>query len=166
MLVHPKRQTYVGALLFDKALTKIPAEYSNYSNIFSAENAVELLKNFRMNKHTIELEEGKQPLFGSIYSLEPVKLEILKTYIKINLVNGFIQPSKSSVRAKIFFDKKPDRSFRFYVDYQGFNNITIKNRYPLPLISEWLDWLSWAKRFTKLNLTNTYYQMRIEEGDE
>ena len=73
----------VGALLFDKASTEVPAEYSNYSNVFSAENVVELPKNTGMNEHAIELEEGKQPPFGLIYSLGPVELETLKTYIEI-----------------------------------------------------------------------------------
>ena len=54
------------------------------------EYAAELLKNTRINKHTIELEEGKQLFFGPIYSLEPIELKILKTYIETNLANGFI----------------------------------------------------------------------------
>ena len=66
-------------------------EYSNYSNIFSAENIAELSENTRINKYTIKLEKDKQPFFEPIYSLRPVELEILKTYIKINLINGFIQ---------------------------------------------------------------------------
>ena len=85
----------VGVLLFDKAPTEVPAEYSNYSNVFSAENAAELPENTKMNKHAIELEESKQPPFGPIYNLDPVELEMLKTYIETNLVNGFIRPSKS-----------------------------------------------------------------------
>ena len=80
----------VGALLFDKAPTKVPAEYSDYNNIFLAENTVVPPKNTGMNEHAIELEEGKQPPFGPIYSLGPLELEILKTYIKTNLANGFI----------------------------------------------------------------------------
>ena len=127
ILMHSKRQVQVGALLFDKASTEVPAEYSNYNNVFSAENAAELLENTGMNKHTIELEEGKQPPFDPIYSLGPVELEILKTYIETNLANDFIQPSKSLAGAPIFFDRKPDRSLRLCVDYRGFNNITIKN---------------------------------------
>ena len=123
-------------------------EYSDYSDVFSAENATELAKNTEMNEHAIELEERKQPFFGSIYSLGLVELETLKTYIKINLANGFIQFSKSPTGAPILFNWKPDRSFRLCVDYWGLNNITIKNQYPLPLIGESLDWLGWAKRFT------------------
>ena len=127
MPVHSKRQAQVGALLFDEALTKIPAEYSDYSDVFSAENAAELPENTGMNEHAIKLEEGKQPPFRPIYSLGPVELETLKIYIKTNLANDFIWPSKSPARTPILFDKKPNRSLCFYVDYRGFNNITIKN---------------------------------------
>ena len=119
-----------------------------------------------MNDHAIKLEEGKQPLFSPIYSLELVELETLKTYIKTNLANGFIRPFKSPAKAPILFNRKPDGSFRLCVDYWGLNNITIKNRYPLPLIGELLDWLGRATRFTQLDLTNIYHWMRIREGDE
>ena len=119
-----------------------------------------------MTEHAIELEEGRQPSFGPIYSLEPVELETLKTYIETNLANGFIRPFKSSAEAPILFDKKPDKSLRLCVDYWGLNNLTIKNRYPLPLIGESLDRLGRAKRFTQLDLTNAYHRMRICEGDE
>ena len=117
----------VGALIFNKAPTEVPAEYSDYSNVFSAENVAELPENNGMNEYTIELKEGKQPPFRPIYSLDPVELKTLKTYIKTNLANGFIRPSKFPARALIFFNRKPDRSFRFCVDYRGLNNITIKN---------------------------------------
>ena len=80
-----------------------------------------------MNEYAIKLEKGKQPLFGPIYSLGPVELETLKTYIKINLANNFIRLSKSPARVPILFDQKPDGSFRFCVDYWGLNNIMIKN---------------------------------------
>ena len=166
MPVHSKKQIQVGALLFDEALIEVPAEYSDYSNIFLAENAVELLENTEINEHAIKLEEGKQPPFGLIYSLEPVELETLKTYIKINLVNGFIRSFKSPAGAPILFDRKPDKSLHLCVDYWGLNNITIKNRYPLPLIGELLDRLGRAKRFTQSDLTNAYYWMRIHKGDE
>ena len=119
-----------------------------------------------MNKHTIELEEGKQPLFEPIYSLGPVELETLKTYIKTNLANSFIRSSKSSAGASILVDRKPDGSLCFCVDYRGLNNITIKNRYPLSLIGELLDRLGRARRFTQLDLTNAYHRMRVREGNK
>ena len=118
----------VGALLFNQIPTEVSVEYSNYSDVFLAENAAELSENTGMIEHAIKLEEGKQPSFGPIYSLGPVELETLKTYIETNLSNNFIRLSKSPAGAPILFDWKPDRSFRLYVDYQSLNNVTIKNR--------------------------------------
>ena len=103
MPVHSEKQAQVRALLFEKALTKILAKYSDYSDIFLVENAVELSEKTEINKHAIKFEENKQPSFGLIYSLEPVKLEILKIYIEINLANNFIWLSKSFAKAFIFF---------------------------------------------------------------
>ena len=92
--MHSKRQAQikaqVGALLFNKVFTEIPAEYSNYGDVFSTEYTAELPENTGMNEYAIKLEEGKQPPFGPIYSLRPIELETLKTYIKTNLANGFI----------------------------------------------------------------------------
>ena len=147
MLMHSKKQAQikaqnraqVGALLFDKAFIKIPADYSNYNNIFSIKNIIELLKNIRINEHTIKLKEGKQSSFRSLYSLRSIKLETLKTYIKTNLTNNFIRLFKFFTRALILFDKKPNRSFRFCINYWNLNNLIIKNRYLLFLIDESLD---------------------------
>ena len=127
MPVHFKKQSQVRALLFDEAPTKVLAEYSDYNNVFLAINATELSENTEINELAIKLEESKQPLFGPIYSLKPVELETLKTYIKIILANGFIRPFKSPARAPIFFDKKPYRKLCLCVDYRGLNNIIIKN---------------------------------------
>ena len=77
-------------LQFNKTSIEVLTEYSNYNNIFSIENTVELLENTGMNEHIIKLEEDKQLLFGPIHSLGLVELETLKTYIKTNLANGFI----------------------------------------------------------------------------
>ena len=143
-----KSKTQIRALIFNKAPTEVPAEYSNYSNVFSAENVAELPKNTGINKHAIELKESKQPPFESIYNLSQVELEMLKTYIETNLANGFIWPSKSPARALILFDRKPDRSLRFYINYWGLNNIMIKNQYPPLLIGKFLNQHDRAKRFT------------------
>ena len=111
------------------------------------------------------MEDGKQPPYRPIYSLGPVELEILKTYIKTHLKTGFIRPSKSPADAPIFFDKKPDNNLHLCVDYWGINNPTIKNWYLLPLIGESLNLLGQAKKFTQLGLISAYHQMRIKEGD-
>ena len=153
-------------MIAEEALTKVPAEYSDFADVFSPDLATKLPEHTEINIYAIDLEEGKQPPYEPIYSLGPVELEILKTYIETNLANGFIHPSKSPAGAPILFDKKPDRSLRLCVDYWGLNNITIKNRYPLPLVDESLHRLDRAKRFTQLDLTSAYHRMRIKEGDK
>ena len=80
-----------------------------------------------LNKYAIELRNDKQPPYGPIYSLGPVKFETLKAYIITYLKTGFIQPSKSPVGASILFDKNPNNSFHLYTNYQNLNNMTIKN---------------------------------------
>ena len=130
------------------------------------ENVAELSENTGMNEHSIELEKGKQSLFGPIYSLGPVELEMLKTYIETNLTNSFIRLSKSPAKAPILFDWKSNGSLHLCVDYWGLNNITMKSRYLLPLIGESLVQLGQAKQFTHLDLTNAYYWMRICKGDK
>lgn len=88
---------------------------------------MELPKNTDINKYIIELVEDKQSLYRRIYSLQSMKLETLKTYIETYLKTGFIWPSKSLAGIPIFFDQKLDRSLHFCINYQGLNNLTIKN---------------------------------------
>ena len=90
----------------------------------------------------------------------------MNTYIEANLASSFIKPSKFSSGTPILFIQKKDGSLRFCIDYRGLNNLTIKNCYPLSLIGKSLDCLGHAKRFTQLDMTNAYYQMRIRKGDK
>jgi len=70
------------------------------------------------------------------------------------------------VAAPILFAKKMDGGFRLHVDYRALNLATVKNRYPLPLISEMLDRVREARIFTKLDFRGAYNLIRIREGDE
>ncbi len=162
--MHPSRRAQIAHLKANEALTKVPSQYADFTDVFSPKLAAELLEHTEIKDHAIELVDDWQPPYGSIYSLGPVELEILKAYIENNLANNFIRPSKSPTGAPIIFDKKPDGSLRLYMDYQGLNNLTIKNRYPLSLVRELLDRLGRARRFTQLDLTNAYHRMRIREG--
>ena len=162
--IHPDKKAQIAFLLTEKV--KILDKYSNFTNLFSEEKALVLLECTELNEYVINLEDGKQPSYWPIYSLSLVELETLKTYIKTHLKTGFIQLFKSPAGALILFNKKPDGSLRLCVNYQGLNNLTIKNRYLLPLIGESLNQLGRAKRFTQLDLTSVYHQMRIKKVDE
>ena len=58
---------------------------------------------------------------------------------------------------------RPDSKLRLVVDYRGLNKVTVKNRFPLPLILEMLDRLHLAKVFTKIDLRNAYHQVRVKD---
>ena len=146
--VHLFWRPQISGLIAKEAPTKIFAKYSDFADVFSPDLTSELPEYTRINNHTIELVDGQQPLYGSIYSLEPIELKTLKVYIETNLANCFIKLSKSPVIAPIMFDQKSDNFFQLCVNYQGLNNLMIKNRYLLPLIGELLDRLKRAKRFT------------------
>ena len=100
-----------------EALVSILAEYLDFANVFFEELTAVLPEHTEMNTHAINLEEVKQLPYGPIYSLRPVELETLKTYIKTYLKTKFIQLSKSPAGAPILFDKKPDNSLRLYINY-------------------------------------------------
>ena len=90
MAIHPSRAAQILTLIQDEAPTKVSLEYADYADVFSFDLAMELPKNTGINKHAIELQDGKQPFYRPIYSLGPVELETLKTYIKTYLKSGFI----------------------------------------------------------------------------
>ena len=148
--IHPSCQAQVAELTSEE--TGIPTEYFDFFNVFSSNSAAELPEHTGINDHPINLLDNKQPPYGPIYSLEPVELETLKTYIEANLANSFIRPSKFLAGTPILFIRKKDGSLRLCVDYQGLNNLTIKNCYLVPLIGESLNRLNRAKRFTQLDL--------------
>ena len=91
---------------------------------------------------------------------------MLKKYVKENLEKGFIRPSTSPASSPVLFVKKPGWGLRFCVDYRALNELTIKNRYPIPRINETLTLLGKAKFFTKLDVISAFHRMRIAEGYE
>ena len=143
----------------------IPVEYLEFVDIFSKAKA-ETLALHRSIDHAINLEPGFKLPYGRIYNLSEFELRTLKAYIETNLANGFIQWSSSSAAAPILFAKKKDGGLQLCGDYRALNPGTIKNHYPLPLISEMLDRLRGARIFPKLDLRNAYHLIRIKEGDK
>ena len=164
MSIYPVRKTQLALLLTKKVI--MPIKYLDFSDVFLEKSANILLERTGANKHAIKLEKGKQLPYRLIYSLEPVEFKTLKTYIKTNLANIFIQASKSLAGAPILFVCKPNGNFCLCINYQGLNNFIIKNWYPLLLIGKCLNWLGQTKQFTLLNLTSAYHWMRIKEGNE
>jgi hypothetical protein len=144
---------------------KLLPEYHDLLEVFSREDSNKLPER-RAYDHKIELEDGKQHRFGPLYSMSQDELRVLRKYLDDNLSKGFIRASTSPVASPVIFVKKPGGSLRFCVDYRALNAVTIKNRYPIPLIQETLSRLSKAKYYTKLNIIAAFNRLRIAEGDE
>jgi hypothetical protein len=144
---------------------KLPKKYKDFANVFE-KNKADQLPEHHPHDCPIDLEEGHSPPFGPIYGLLEPELQALRDYLTENLAKGFVQHSKSPAGTPILFVKKKDGSLRLCVDYRGFNKITKKNQYPLPLISSLLDRLRIGKIFTKLDLRGAYNLLRICPGDE
>ena len=141
-----------------------PVKYAEFADVFSL-TLVRKLPSRAPHNHAIEIKNS-QPLFGPIYLLSAVELDVLKKYIKDNLEKGFIVPSTSPAEASILFTKKKNRDLWLCVDYQGLNALTCKNKHPLPLINKVLDQLIKAKIYTRLDFKNAYNLICIKEGDK
>jgi len=144
---------------------KILPEYRDYADIFSKEK-INALPEHGKYDHRIDLiREAKLP-DGPIYPLSKKELDALWDYIREMEDHGKSRRSSSPIGAPILLVPKPDGTLWLSVDYRGLNKITIKIKYPLPLISELRTRLGKATIFTKLDLQNGYYLMPMVEGEE
>jgi len=89
--------------------------------------------------HAIDLKEMFVPQKGKIYPLSKNKRKEVQNFIEKQLRKGYIRPSKSSQTSLVFFISKKDRKKRMVMDYYNLNSQTVKNNYPLPLITELID---------------------------
>ena len=139
-------------------------KYNDYADMFSEENA-DLLLTYKISDYAINLNR-KKSLYNLLYNLFNTELEILRDYLENILVKNWIRHSVSSAETPILFISKKDERLQLCVDYWRLNQIIIKNRHSLPLISETLNRLSEVKYFIKLNLKNAYHWICIKKGDE
>jgi len=103
---------------------------------------------------------------GQIYPLFRTEKEEVQVFVESQLKKGYIRPSKSPQTLPVLFVPKKDGKRWIVQDYCYMNKGTIKNSYPLPLISELIDSMGTKKVFTKMDLRWGYNNVRIKEGDE
>ncbi len=144
----------------------VPEWCRDFKDLFNKENFDELLEPKPWD-HAIELiPNANANLDCKVYPLNWAEQEELDKFLNENLSSGRIWPSKSPMASPFFFVKKKDVKLRPVQDYQRLNKMTIKNRYPLPLISELMDKLHGAKYFSKLDVRWGYNNVHIKTGDE
>ena len=123
----------LGAAL-EFTLPPVLVSYSDLAEVFSKQIA-NILPPHQLYDCSIDLYPGTIPPRGSLYSLSAPESKAMREYIREALASGFIRPSTSPTGAGFFFVSKKDGGLRPCIDYRGLNNITVKNRYPLPLMN-------------------------------
>jgi hypothetical protein len=98
----------------------------------------------RAYDHHIPLLPGVKPVNVKPYRYTPTQKDEIERQVCDMLANGIIQPSTSSFASPVLFVKKKDGTWRFCIDYRQLNAITVKNKYPLPIVDELLDELKGA----------------------
>jgi transposase InsO family protein len=150
--------------------TQVPEELKDFLDVFD-EKEFNQLPPHRPYDCEINLtpDIGLPPV-GRPYNMTLEENEVLRDWLKENVDKGFIRRSSSPFGAPCFFVKKPayknDSKLRLCMDYRGLNKLTIKNRYPIPLISDIFRTLAGHKIYTTLDLPGAYNLLRIKEGHE
>jgi hypothetical protein len=120
----------------------------------------------RAYDHTIPLLHGVKPVNIKPYKYSPEQKDEIEKQLKQMLQHGIIQRSQIPFASPVLLVKKKDGTWRFCVDYRQLDAVTVKNKYPLPIVDELLDELHGAKWFTKLDLRAGYHQIRVMPADE
>uniref|UniRef100_A0A3B3HRG1 Gypsy retrotransposon integrase-like protein 1 n=1 Tax=Oryzias latipes TaxID=8090 RepID=A0A3B3HRG1_ORYLA len=146
-------------------LSNVPSCYHDLRSVFSKTKAASLPPH-RPYDCSITLLEGAPLPKGRLFNLSGPEKVAMEKYIQEALSSGHIRPSSSPVGAGFFFVEKKDKTLRPCIDYRELNQITVKDKYSLPLISSVFDSIQEARIFSKLDLRNAYHLVRIKEGDE
>ena len=143
----------------------LPPEYSSFASMFSKE-ATDHIPPSRPYDHEINLTDAFTLKIGKIYPLSPKEQKATEDFLDENLASGKIRPSNSPQVSPFFFVKKKDGGLCPCQDYRYVNKHTIRDAYPLPLISDLVDKLCDTKVFTKFDVRWGYNNVRIKDGHQ
>jgi len=129
----------------------VPEKFHEWIKVFGKKQS-ERMPTRKAWDHAIDMKEGFVPKKGKVYPLSREEREEVREFVKEQLRKGYIRPSKSPQTAPVFFVGKKDGKKRMVQDYRYLNEWTIKNNYPLPLISDVLENIGTKKVFTKMDL--------------
>ena len=119
----------------------------------------------RKQDQKIILKEGTKAVNMRPYKYAAQQKDVIETMIDDMLKAGVIRHSESTFTSPIVSVKKKDSSWRMCVDYRALNAITVKDKYPIPVIEELLDELGRASWFSKIDLRSGYWQVRMRPED-
>ena len=167
LAIRDKEEQWTKTRITEDSLEKlVPKEYHDLLQAFEKRERTSLAPHCPGIDLEINMEEGKSLPDQKIYPLGAEELETVQEYIRKNEARGWIREAFTDAGSPTMFVKKKAGSLRLCVDYLALNEVTRKDRYPLPLIGEALDRLHMAKYFTKLDIKEAYHNARIKKGDE
>jgi hypothetical protein len=134
-----------------------------FSGVFKVPNS---LPPYRDYDHAISLLPGSALVNCRPYRYSSLQKDEIERQIKEMLQAGLITRSVSPFASPVLLVKKKDGSWRFCVDYRKLNDITVKNKFPMPIIDEFLDELARATCFSKLDMASGFHQVRMSARDE
>ena len=143
----------------------VPEKFHEWIKVFGKKQSERMLTR-KLWDHAIDMKEGFVLRKGKVYPLSREERGEVHEFIQEQLRKGYIRPSKSPQTAPVFFVGKKDSKKRMVQDYRYLNEWTIKNNYPLPLISDVLENIDTKKVFTKMDLRWGYNNVQIKEGDK
>ena len=129
----------------------VPRQFHKYLKVFEKKESERMLTRKAWD-HAIDLREDFVPKKEKIYLLSRVEREEVQEFMKDQLRKGYIRPSKSLQMSPVFFVLKKNGKKRMVQDYRYLNSWTIKNNYPLPLISNLINNIGKKRVFTKMDL--------------
>nr|GEX36853.1 putative reverse transcriptase domain, ribonuclease H-like domain, aspartic peptidase domain protein [Tanacetum cinerariifolium] len=119
----------------------------------------------RQVEFQIALVPGAAPVARAPYRLAPSEMKQLAEQLQELFDKGFIRPSSSSWGSPVLFVKKKDGSFRLCINYRELKKLTVKNRYPLPIIDDLFDQLQGSSVYSKIDMRSGYHQLRVHKED-
>jgi len=144
----------------------LPDYIQPFTHLFNKKKFEKLLERQEWD-HEINLtEETPKELNAKAYAMTLKEEEALNQWLDEQLKAGLIVESKSRYVAPCFYILKKNGSLRLVQDYRKLNQVTIKDKTPLPLIGEVIDKLKEARYFNKLDLIWGYNNVQIKKGDE
>ena len=146
-----------------EVLKDLHIEYHKWASIFSQEQTIKLPCHSGYD-HCIKLVEGAKVPCGLRYGMSEQEIRGLREWLDKQVAASKITKSNSSVGAHIILVKKLDGSFRLCVDCRALNKVTVKNGYPLPMMTKLRNRLNTAKVFTKLHIKNGHHLVRMGEN--
>jgi hypothetical protein len=147
----------------DKILDGVQKVLAQFEDVFKVPDSLPLTREY---DHTITLLPGSTPVNVRPYRYSPLQKDEIERQVHEMLQSGLITRSISPFASPVLLVKKKDGSWRFCVDYRKLNGITVKNKFPMPIIDEFIDELVGARIFSKLDMAAGFHQIRMATQDE